>query len=613
MQLKINRRAVATYLLALMVFPLTEGIAPVANAQVAPAASTAKVSITFDDWYLSTYNIGLQTLKAYNLPATLFVSSGYVGQSGNLNWAQIKELQDTHKWDIGGHTVTHAELPTLSASKILTEVSQNKADLVNHGINAVSFATPYGAYDNTSLATIARYFDSHRGFWDRDDLNTWPYNKETLMVQAIQRNTTPNTVKSWVNQAKTQKKWLILVFHDLKPTVRSGDTYSYSSANFNTVVKNIAESGVKNVTIREGLAMPGWQNVITNSSFENGITDGWNADSANIKLNTQNNGNYPSPTNSIQFNGATVAQHLYSPRFNIVAGANYLINTFVNTAKLTSGELGVFIDEYDVNGNWISGKWIGSAANVNVFQFAKVYTPTSGSVASAVVQYYLTANAQGFAYIDSAEVLTNAAGGPVVTPTPTNTPTPSPTPSVTPTTTPTPTGTPSPTPTGTPTVTPTPTATPTPVPVVNLVPNPSFEQVTSGWVNNWQRDQVVYTVNSLSQGNAGINSILLGNTTRSSHLFSDRIPVDATKTYTWQTYIKAPSLNGEFGFYIDEYDAAGNWISGQWKGMVTAGFTGTNSIGYTPTSTNVKTAGLQYYATTGSYQIYLDSVNLHAN
>src|SRR5207248_1337749 len=106
----------------------------------------------------------------------------------------------------------------------------------------------------------------------------------------------------------------------------------------------------------------------------------------------------------------------------------------------------------------------------------------------------------------------------------------------------------------------------------------------------------------------GVNSAKLTMTSGAySHLFTALTAVDSTKTYTWQTYVKTTNLVGEFGFYIDEYDATGVWISGQWKTMITGPITNTVAISYTPTSTNVKQVRLQYYNTpTSTGTVILD-------
>ncbi|MBS3094688.1 hypothetical protein J4474_03410 [Candidatus Pacearchaeota archaeon] len=120
-------------------------------------------------------------------------------------------------------------------------------------------------------------------------------------------------------------------------------------------------------------------------------------------------------------------------------------------------------------------------------------------------------------------------------------------------------------------------------------------------------------VDTFTQGSDGANSIKI-DTSNKTHLFSEVIGIDSSVSYVWKTYVKVLNLNSEFGFYIDEYDVSGNWISGQWKGMISSGFDGVKTINYSPTSPSVVKVGLQYYNVGGGHnQIYLDSVELIKN
>ncbi|PIV01509.1 hypothetical protein COS55_01705 [Candidatus Shapirobacteria bacterium CG03_land_8_20_14_0_80_40_19] len=186
-------------------------------------------------------------------------------------------------------------------------------------------------------------------------------------------------------------------------------------------------------------------------------------------------------------------------------------------------------------------------------------------------------------------------------------------PTITPTITPTPTVTSTVTPTGTPAPsptipsTPTPTITPTPV---NLVLNNSFEELTQGWANNWQRDSSSFSIDTNTNGNDGPNSLHLMPNTTSAHAFSSYINVSYGNNYVWKQYLKTVNAGGELGFYIDEYDTKGDWISGQWKDAIYSVFNGIKEISYTPTSSKVVSIGLQYYTTDSStFDLYIDSVS----
>ena len=91
-----------------------------------------------------------------------------------------------------------------------------------------------------------------------------------------------------------------------------------------------------------------------------------------------------------------------------------------------------------------------------------------------------------------------------------------------------------------------------------------------------------------------VNSVKMTATTIDRHLFSPQIALVAGKTYSLSAYVNIKQLtSGEVGFYIDEYDASGNWISGQYKTGARSVGASTISFSYTPTSANVAKASLQ--------------------
>lgn len=61
------------------VLSLQDALAAMANASLPPRA----VCITFDDGYRSTHDLALPILNEFNLPATVFVTTGYLGE-GNM-------------------------------------------------------------------------------------------------------------------------------------------------------------------------------------------------------------------------------------------------------------------------------------------------------------------------------------------------------------------------------------------------------------------------------------------------------------------------------------------------------------------------------------------------
>ncbi|OGG79685.1 hypothetical protein A3A39_01810 [Candidatus Kaiserbacteria bacterium RIFCSPLOWO2_01_FULL_54_13] len=420
-----------------------------AQASFASAASTGVVTMTFDDGNPSQYENAVPIMKAGGQTATFYVNSGWLGSSEwYMTWEQIANLHNSG-FEIAAHTLTHAELPPLTQAQINTEINQDYLNFVARGITPINFAVPFGAYDNKTTASVARKYNSLRGFHNQG-LNVWPYNKYILYVRYITNQTSLDQVKAWVDEAVVQDAWLILVFHEILPLVDPTDDYSWEIAKFQAFIDYLNGKGVKAKTIHEVLSA--YTNLTVNPSFENVLT-GWRTDNASVvTLDTVNRGSYPSPRNSIKMAGGAIAGHLFSEKIPVSFGTTYGLRAYTDSQGLTAGEVGFFIDEYDEAGNWISGKWLGGFTNQNVVDKSFQYTPTSGAVATAAVQVYMTAGSSGSVYIDNVELFAKSQlPPPPPTPTP---PPPSPTP-------PPPTPTPPP-----PTPTP-PPPTPTPPPPDN--------------------------------------------------------------------------------------------------------------------------------------------------
>jgi peptidoglycan/xylan/chitin deacetylase (PgdA/CDA1 family) len=72
------------------------------------------VLITFDDGWRSTYEIGMPILRKYNLPATLFIYTDFVGQTDKaLTWEMVSELQ-ANGVDIQCHSKSHRDLTKMN-------------------------------------------------------------------------------------------------------------------------------------------------------------------------------------------------------------------------------------------------------------------------------------------------------------------------------------------------------------------------------------------------------------------------------------------------------------------------------------------------------------------
>ncbi len=111
----------------------------------APAVEAAPtiVSITFGGGRTNQL-AAASVLAAHGFKGTFYIISGAMGQPGYLTANNVRTIA-AGGHEIGGLTITHADLTTVSHSTMVYEVCQGRQDLLNLGISPViSFDYPFG-------------------------------------------------------------------------------------------------------------------------------------------------------------------------------------------------------------------------------------------------------------------------------------------------------------------------------------------------------------------------------------------------------------------------------------------------------------------------------------
>lgn len=111
---------------------------------------TKPIILTFDDSYEDFYTKAYPELQKRNMTAITYVITNDLNTPGYLTTTQIKEMRN-NRIDIGSHTLSHADLSSLSEQDLQKEISDSKAyleKLLDQEI--LSFCYPYGAY-NTNV------------------------------------------------------------------------------------------------------------------------------------------------------------------------------------------------------------------------------------------------------------------------------------------------------------------------------------------------------------------------------------------------------------------------------------------------------------------------------
>lgn len=114
--------------------------------------SNTVLSLTFDDGDADNYDVR-SVLAENNLHATFYIISGFIGIDGYMTKDQLRGLYEDGN-EIGGHTRDHMKLTEVRGADLQYQVCQNRQDLVSLGFDPVSFAYPYGQYDDEAKQAV---------------------------------------------------------------------------------------------------------------------------------------------------------------------------------------------------------------------------------------------------------------------------------------------------------------------------------------------------------------------------------------------------------------------------------------------------------------------------
>ncbi len=184
------------------------------------------VIMTFDDGYDEVHRNALPVMKEFGARATAFVlgdrsiktntwdeQSGFEGAS-LMEAAQILEIREAG-FEIGSHSMTHADLTTLPPPEALAEVSRSKDILENLlGTPVISFAYPFGAA-NVSIEKLVEeagyeygcgvYSGPPKFAHDKFNIRRIPITRKTNAVDFALKILTPYEYYEWIRWETGQK------------------------------------------------------------------------------------------------------------------------------------------------------------------------------------------------------------------------------------------------------------------------------------------------------------------------------------------------------------------------------------------------------------------------
>jgi peptidoglycan/xylan/chitin deacetylase (PgdA/CDA1 family) len=135
------------------------------------------VVITFDDGFTSDFAVVAPLLKTVNWPATLFLIVGR--HKPRMPRRQVQAMIDAG-WELGSHTVTHEDLPSLSHKAMRREITLSRKRLSHeYGVPVNFFCYPSGKFNPLA----------------EKDVHDAGYLLATTTVPGLARPTEPYTLK----------------------------------------------------------------------------------------------------------------------------------------------------------------------------------------------------------------------------------------------------------------------------------------------------------------------------------------------------------------------------------------------------------------------------------
>lgn len=156
---RIRTRIAWCTALAVAVLPQVFVMPP---AQAAADDPPTVVSLTFDDASASQLTAAA-LMKDRSMAGTFYVNSGTVGRTGYVTRAQLEQLA-VGGHEIGGHTLNHANLPSLPPDEAKRQICLDRENLTAWGFNVRSFAYPF-AENTAAVSDLVRDcgYNSGRG------------------------------------------------------------------------------------------------------------------------------------------------------------------------------------------------------------------------------------------------------------------------------------------------------------------------------------------------------------------------------------------------------------------------------------------------------------------
>ena len=137
------------------------------------------VVLTFDDGYISNYELIYPILKKYNIPATIFIIGDMVGDDRHFSWEDAKKMNDEGLVSIYTHGHSHVDMTKLDINDFkektanILKTMEEKLGKQEH----VVYSYPLGFYNDETNKVLKElgvemYMTTNLGLNTKNNLET---------------------------------------------------------------------------------------------------------------------------------------------------------------------------------------------------------------------------------------------------------------------------------------------------------------------------------------------------------------------------------------------------------------------------------------------------------
>ena len=181
------------------------------------------VVLTFDDGFADLPGPTAEALAGRSMPATAYLTTGALTRSGPgslLPPAPMMSLEqapllEQYGMEVGGHTVTHAQLDTLPVADLRAELADSKKaleDVLGHGVDHLAY--PHG-YNSPRVRRAARATGYQSAVAVRHALSSGRDEPYRIARLILRQSHTVRDVEHWMAGEGVR----VAPYHDSLPTV----------------------------------------------------------------------------------------------------------------------------------------------------------------------------------------------------------------------------------------------------------------------------------------------------------------------------------------------------------------------------------------------------------